>query len=96
VELSCPPEREAAMLIPVFQVMENRYPGREFGRLKEVRARVLVASGGDGNSVFAPMATVAARVVPGARLHVPDGATHFWPHERPDQLAALVRSFTRD
>ena len=42
------------------------------------------------------MATVAARIVPGARLHVSDDATHFWPHERPDQLAALVRSFTRD
>ncbi len=90
VEASCTAAVEAQMLVPIFQVMENRYPGREFERLLDVKCPVLITSGEDSNPVYGAMAHIAARVIPGARHQRCRGATHFFPQERPDDFAQLV------
>jgi pimeloyl-ACP methyl ester carboxylesterase len=81
------------MLVPIFQTMENRYPGREFERLLDVRCPVLITSADQSNPIYGAMATLAARVVPGARHHRCPEATHFWPQERPDDFAQQVAAF---
>ncbi|MDC0708730.1 alpha/beta hydrolase [Stigmatella sp. ncwal1] len=93
VEPCCPPTVEAEMLVPIFQTMENRYPGREFERLLEIRCPVLVISADESNPVFGAMAALVAQVIPGARLEHRQGATHFWPQERPDEFAQQVATF---
>ncbi|HVG63096.1 MAG TPA: alpha/beta hydrolase [Hyalangium sp.] len=93
VELCCLPAVEAEMLVPIFQTMENRYPGREFERLLDVKCPVLVASADESNPVYGAMAEIATRVIPGARHYACKGATHFWPQERPAEFAQQVALF---
>jgi pimeloyl-ACP methyl ester carboxylesterase len=85
--LCCTPAEEAALLEPIFQVMENRYPGTDFAVLPRVGCPVTVLSGGRSEGVYTLMAAIVARVVPGARLEVVPEASHTWAWERPDELA---------
>jgi pimeloyl-ACP methyl ester carboxylesterase len=85
--LCCTPADEAALLEPIFQVMENRYPADDFAVLPRVGCPVTVVSGGRSEGVYPLMASLVARVVPGARLEVVPEATHSWVWERPDELA---------
>lgn len=96
VELCCQPATEAEMLVPIFQTMENRYPGAELERLLEVRCPVLVTSADGSDPIYAAMAAIAARVLPRARHEHRRGVTHFWPQERPDELAELVAAFAAE
>jgi pimeloyl-ACP methyl ester carboxylesterase len=58
-----------------------------------VRAPTLVAVGEHDKPDFHAIAERLAREIPGARLEVIPGAGHLPPLERPDETAALVRSF---
>lgn len=95
VEMCCQPATEADMLVPVFQTMENRYPGGEFQRLLDVTCPVLVTSADGSDHVFGKMAEIAARVLSHARLRRCTGTTHFWPQERPEEFAEQVAAFAR-
>lgn len=96
VELCCQPATEAEMLIPIFQTMENRYPGSEFQRLLEVTCPVLVTSADGSDPIYAAMAAIAARVLPNARHQPCRGVTHFWPQERPETFAERVMAFAAE
>lgn len=93
VESCCLPASEAEMLVPIFQTMENRYPGSEFERLLDVKCPVLVTSADESNPVYGAMAEIAARVIPGARHYTCKGASHFWPQERPEEFAQQAALF---
>jgi pimeloyl-ACP methyl ester carboxylesterase len=61
--------------------------------LSAVTAPTLVAVGEHDKPDFRAIAERLAREIPGARLEVIPGAGHLAPLERPDETAALVRSF---
>jgi pimeloyl-ACP methyl ester carboxylesterase len=96
VELCCQPATEAEMLIPIFQTMENRYPGSELQRLLEVTCPVLVTSADGSDPIYAAMAAIAARVLPNARHQPCRGVNHFWPQERPETFAERVMAFAAE
>ena len=65
-------------------------------RLPRVTVPVLVVAGADDGLVPRAHAEVYAAELPQARLEVVDGAAHWLPLERPDELAALVRAFAAE
>ena len=62
------------------------------GRLRRADVPTLVVVGADDGLVPAPVPEAIAAALPDARLVVLDDAAHMLPLERPDELAALVRS----
>jgi pimeloyl-ACP methyl ester carboxylesterase len=63
------------------------------GRLRRVRAPVLVVRGAEDGMVPPAHAETYAAELPDARLVTVDGAAHWLPFEQPEALAALVREF---
>lgn len=63
------------------------------GRLHRVTVPVLVVAGAQDGMVPRAHAETYAAELPDARLEVVDGAAHWLPLERPQELAALVREF---
>ena len=63
------------------------------GRLRRITAPTLIVAGAEDGLVPLAYAETFAAEIPGARLEVIEGAAHWLPFEKPDELAALVRSF---
>jgi pimeloyl-ACP methyl ester carboxylesterase len=63
------------------------------GRLRRITARTLVVAGAQDGLVPTVYAETFAAEIPGARLEVIEGAAHWLPFEKPDELTALVRNF---
>lgn len=63
------------------------------GRLHRVTVPVLVVAGAQDGMVPRVHAETYAEELPDARLEVVDGAAHWLPLERPEELASLVREF---
>jgi 3-oxoadipate enol-lactonase len=63
--------------------------------LGEIRTPTLVAVGEHDRPDFRAIAERLARELPNSQLAVIEGAGHLPPLERPDETAALVRSFLR-
>jgi pimeloyl-ACP methyl ester carboxylesterase len=63
------------------------------GRLRRITAPTLIVAGAQDGLVPAVYAETFAAEIPGARLEVIDGAAHWLPFEKPDELTALVRDF---
>jgi pimeloyl-ACP methyl ester carboxylesterase len=63
------------------------------GRLRRITAPTLVVAGAQDGLVPRAHAETYAAEIPGARLAVIEGAAHWLPFEKPDELAALVREF---
>lgn len=63
------------------------------GRLGRVTAPTLVVAGAQDGLVPVAHAETYAAEIPDARLEVIDGAAHWLPFEKPDELTALVRDF---
>ncbi|MDO3639376.1 alpha/beta fold hydrolase [Mycolicibacterium arseniciresistens] len=93
VYLRCHPESEAAMLRPIFHVMEQSYTRSEvFAPLRELRMPVCVASCANSEPVYAPMAAAARELIPAARhLTFPTG--HCVAQQDPDLFASAVLDF---
>ncbi len=62
-------------------------------RLRRITAPTLIVAGAQDGLVPAVYAETFAAEIPGARLEVIEGAAHWLPFEKPDELAALVRGF---
>jgi pimeloyl-ACP methyl ester carboxylesterase len=62
-------------------------------RLRRITAPTLVVAGAQDGLVPPVYAETFAAEIPGARLEVIEGAAHWLPFEKPDELAALVTSF---
>jgi pimeloyl-ACP methyl ester carboxylesterase len=63
------------------------------GRLRRVTAPTLVVAGAQDTLVPLAHAETYAAEIPNARLEVIEGAAHWLPLEKPEELAALVRAF---
>jgi pimeloyl-ACP methyl ester carboxylesterase len=63
------------------------------GRLRRITAPTLVVAGAQDGLVPPVYAETFAAEIPGARLVVVEGAAHWLPFEKPDELSALVRDF---
>lgn len=93
VQLRCHPETEAAMLRPIFHVMEQSYPRSEiFASLRELRMPVCVAGCSDSEVVYAPMVAAARELIPAAR-HLTFATGHCVAQENPEAFAAAVLDF---
>jgi pimeloyl-ACP methyl ester carboxylesterase len=62
-------------------------------RLRRITAPTLIVAGAQDGLVPAVYAETFAAEIPGARLEVVEGAAHWLPFEKPDELTALVRDF---
>ncbi|MGZ4689283.1 MAG: alpha/beta fold hydrolase [Acidimicrobiia bacterium] len=63
------------------------------GRLRRITAPTLIVAGAQDGLVPPIYAETFAAEIPGARLEVIEGAAHWLPFEKPDELAAAVREF---
>ncbi len=63
------------------------------GRLRRITAPALVVAGAEDGLVPQVYAETYAAEIPDARLAVMEGAAHWLPFEKPDELTALVRAF---
>lgn len=63
------------------------------GRLRRITAPTLIVAGAQDGLVPQIYAETFAAEIPGARLEVIEGAAHWLPFEKPDELTALVRAF---
>lgn len=63
------------------------------GRLRRITAPTLVVAGAQDGLVPTVYAETFAAEIPNARLEVIDGAAHWLPFEKPDELTALTREF---
>jgi pimeloyl-ACP methyl ester carboxylesterase len=63
------------------------------GRLRRITAPTLVVAGAQDGLVPLAHAQTYAKEIPGARLEVIEGAAHWLPFEKPDELTALVSDF---
>jgi len=63
------------------------------GRLRRITAPTLIVAGAQDGLVPPIYAETFAAEIPGARLEVVQGAAHWLPFEKPEELAALVRDF---
>jgi pimeloyl-ACP methyl ester carboxylesterase len=63
------------------------------GRLRRITAPTLIVAGAQDGLVPAVYAETFAAEIPNARLEVIQGAAHWLPFEKPDELTALVRDF---
>jgi pimeloyl-ACP methyl ester carboxylesterase len=62
-------------------------------RLRRITAPTLIVAGAQDGLVPTVYAETFAAEIPGARLEIIDGAAHWLPYEKPDELTALVRDF---
>jgi pimeloyl-ACP methyl ester carboxylesterase len=63
------------------------------GRLRRVAAPTLIVAGAQDGLVPPIYAETFAAEIPGARLEVIEGAAHWLPFEKPDELTTLTRAF---
>lgn len=64
-----------------------------YDRLPEIRAPTLVLAGSRDALIPPGNAAILADRIPGARLHIFEGAGHGFTRERPEESAAVVREF---
>ena len=95
--LRCRPSMEAAMLVPIFAVMEGRYrvddPMQPFEALRTVDCPTLLMTTELSQPVYKQMAEVAGRLLPQAARHHLPGVGHAVAQTAPDALAELSMAF---
>ena len=89
VELKCPPEIEAQFFEAVTEV-------DEWPNLGEFTMPTLVLWGAESHLIARGYADQLGEALPNAKTIFVDGATHFLPQERPDDIARLMEQFLSD
>jgi pimeloyl-ACP methyl ester carboxylesterase len=97
VRLRCAPEIESAILLPIFQAMEQVYAGDERGNpfawLSEIGCPVCVATAERSWPIYKEMASRAMALMPAASRWTFDGVGHCVGQEAPDLLLQALRTF---
>jgi pimeloyl-ACP methyl ester carboxylesterase len=97
VRLLCRPEIEAAMLLPIFEAMEQVYTGDDrgnpFGWLSEIGCPVRIATAERSWPIYKEMAARAAALIPAASLWTFDGVGHCVAQEAPALVLQAVEAF---
>lgn len=99
VRLRCTPEIEAAMLVPIFEAMEQIYGGGERGNpfhdLSAVNCPVRVSTAERSGPIYKEMAARALALIPGASPWRFDGVGHCAAQEAPSLVLAALEEFAR-
>jgi pimeloyl-ACP methyl ester carboxylesterase len=97
VQLLCMPEIEAAMLLPIFEAMEQIYVGDERGNpfawLSEIECPVCVATAEMSWPIYKEMASRAAALIPGVSQWTFDGVGHCVGQEAPALVLQALEAF---
>jgi pimeloyl-ACP methyl ester carboxylesterase len=97
VQLCCRPEIEAAMLLPIFEAMEQVYTGdhrgNPFGWLSEIGCPVRIATAERSWPIYKEMAARAAALIPAASQWTFDGAGHCVAQEAPALVLQALQAF---
>ena len=97
VRLLCTPEIEAAMLLPIFEAMEQVYAGDERGNpfawLPEIDCPVCIATAEKSWPIYKEMASRAAGLMPAASRWAFDGAGHCVVQEAPALVLQALEAF---
>ena len=100
VRLLCTPETEAAMLLPIFEAMEQVYAGDErgnpFGWLSEIECPVRITTAEKSWSIYRDMAARAAALIPAASTLTFKGVDHCVAQEAPELLLQALEAFETD
>lgn len=100
VQLLCRPEIEAAMLLPIFEAMEQVYrgdhSGNPFGWLGEIGCPVRIATAETSWSVYKEMASRAARLMPAASRMMFGGVGHCVAQEAPALVLQALHAFAAE
>ena len=100
VRLRCTPEIESAVLLPIFEAMEQVYTGdargNPFAWLSEINSPVRVATSEYSWSIYKEMASRAVALMPAASQWSFDGVGHGVAQEAPGRVLAALRAFEED
>jgi len=97
VRLRCTPEIESAVLLPIFEAMEQIYTGdargNPFAWLSEINCPVRVATAEHSWSVYKEMASRTVTLMPAASRWTFDGVGHGVAQEAPERVLAALKAF---
>jgi pimeloyl-ACP methyl ester carboxylesterase len=97
VRLLCTPEIEAAMLLPIFEAMDQVYAGdgngNPFAWLPEIDCPVCIATAEKSWPIYKEMASRAAGLMPAASQWAFDGVGHCVAQEAPALVLQAVEAF---
>jgi pimeloyl-ACP methyl ester carboxylesterase len=97
VRLCCPPEIESAILLPIYQAMNQIYQGdargNPFGWLSEIGCPVRIATAGDSWPIYKEMASRAVALLPAASRWSFEGVGHCVAQEAPGPLLEALKTF---
>jgi pimeloyl-ACP methyl ester carboxylesterase len=97
VRLLCTPEIEAAMLLPIFEAIEQVYVGDERGNpftwLPEIDCPVCIATAEKSWPIYKEMASRAAALMPAASQWTFNGVGHCVPQEAPVLVLQALEAF---
>jgi pimeloyl-ACP methyl ester carboxylesterase len=100
VRLRCTPEIESAILLPIYQAMEQVYDGdargNPFAWLSEIGCPVRIATAGDSWPVYKEMASRAVALLPAASQWRFEGVGHCVAQETPALLLQALAAFEAD
>jgi len=97
VRLRCTPEIESAILLPIFEAMEQVYLGDERGNpfawLSEIDCPVRVATAERSWPMYKEMASRAVALIPAASQWTFEGTGHCVGQEAPELLLQALKAF---
>jgi pimeloyl-ACP methyl ester carboxylesterase len=100
VRLRCTPEIESAILLPIYQAMEQVYDGdargNPFGWLSEIGCPVRIATSEDSWAIYKEMAARATALLPAASRWSFEGVGHCVAQEAPQLLLQAIKAFDAD
>jgi pimeloyl-ACP methyl ester carboxylesterase len=97
VRLRCTPEIESAVLLPIFEAMEQVYTGdgrgNPFASLSEIKCPVRVATTEQSWAIYREMASRAVALLPAASQWRFEGVGHTVAQEAPALVLQALRAF---
>ncbi|MCA6125082.1 alpha/beta hydrolase [Bradyrhizobium sp. WSM 1704] len=97
MRLRCTPEIESALLVPIFEAMEQIYigdgRGNPFPWLSEITCPVCIATAEQSWPIYRQMADRAGALIPHASRRTFDGVGHCVAQEAPQKLVEALRTF---
>jgi len=97
MRLRCTPELESAILLPIFEAMEQVYAGDERGNpfawLSEIDCPVRVATAEHSWPIYKEMAARAVALIPNVSQWHFDGVGHCVGQETPEFLVQALKAF---
>jgi pimeloyl-ACP methyl ester carboxylesterase len=99
VRLCCTPEIEAAILLPIYEAMEQVYVGdargNPFASLTKLDCPVRVTTAAKSDPIYKEMARRAVSLIPGVTTLVFENAGHCVAQEAPSAVVEAVLEFAR-